>query len=91
MNSSEPLASQHTPLQAVDVHDLSADSLQVRSEDSDNEYLSGTIRKTKSNKSRGEFENYIRYLIDKYLDKHTAITSQKREKLDLVIKLVRIQ
>ena len=52
--------------------------------------MTTALKKQKSNKPRGEFENYMRFLVEKYLDKDTPITSQKKENLEMVIKQVRL-
>ena len=79
-----PIETESTPV-AVS----SADPIQVRSDESESGCLQPPVKKTKTSKQRGDFENYVQLMVDEHLDKHTAITTQNKESLEMVIKLVR--
>lgn len=80
-----------TPIESGSILDAvsSADTIQIRSDESESGYLQPLVKKTRTNKQRGEFENYVQLLVDEHLDKHIAITSQNKNSLEMVIKLVR--
>ncbi|KAI6654815.1 hypothetical protein LOD99_2694 [Oopsacas minuta] len=92
-NILSPLISQLTPVdtQGISLASPSDDLIQIRSEESEPGYLSAPAKKTRTTLMRGEFENYIRFLIDKYLDKYSPINCQKKESLDMVAKLATLK
>ena len=88
-----PPVQQPTPVEkeTIPVAVSSADPIQIRSDESESGYLQPLAKKAKTSKQKGDFENYVQFLVDEHLNKHTSITTQNKGVLEMVIKLVREQ